>query len=396
MFSQPHRFRVQLIALTLAQLVLNTGVRMVYPFAPELSRGLGVEITAVYRLLTLRSLTGFISPIFGPLSDRVGRKPVIVAAMFLCALACLLVVIWPAYWPLGATLILIALAKVIYNPAVSAYLGDAVPFARRGRAIAVTEVSWAGALLVGAPLVGWLIAGWGWQAPFLGMAILAGGTAVWLSIVLPPTQSTHIRTTRLRDLLGTVRQHPVIWAATAYSSLAMAASEIFFIVYGDWMETSFNLPLTSLGLAAGVVGGAEILGEGAVGAFVDRFGKRFVVVAGLLCTLMYVVIPSTSATLTTALISLFILFLGFEMMVVGVIPLLTELVPGARAMVMSAIVAAGSLGRALGTVVGPILWERGGLPANAGAAAILTVAAVFIIFRWLHAAEPEGRLEIGD
>ena len=56
--------------------------------------------------------------------------------------------------------------------------------------------------------------------------------------------------------------------------------------------------LRALGLAAGVIGGAEIVGEGAVGVFVDRFGKRFVVAAGLLCTLMYAVIPSTSASLT--------------------------------------------------------------------------------------------------
>jgi predicted MFS family arabinose efflux permease len=393
MLNRLYRLRVQLMALTLARLVLNTGIRMVYPFAPALSRGLGVEITAVYRLLTLRSLTGFLSPFFGPLSDRFGRKPVIVAAMLLCMVACLLVVGWPAYWPLGATLILISLAKVIYDPAVAAYLGDAVPFARRGRAIAATEVAWAGALLVGAPLVGWLIARQGWQSPFLWMALLAGGTAVWLAIVLPPTQATNIRTTRLRDLPATMRQHPAIWAAAAYSILIMSASEIFFIVYGNWMEASFNLPLTSLGLAAGVIGGAEIVGEGAVGVFVDRFGKRFVVAAGLLCTLMYVIIPSTSASLTTALISLFVLFLGFEMLVVGVIPLLTELVPGARATVMSAVVAAGSLGRASGTVVGPFLWERGGLAANAGAAALLTAAAVFIIARWLHAAQAEGSLE---
>jgi predicted MFS family arabinose efflux permease len=394
MLDKLYRLRVQLIVLTLARLVLNTGIRMVYPFAPALSRGLGVEITAVYRLLTLRSLTGFLSPLFGPLSDRFGRKPVIVAAMLLCMLACLLAVIWPAYWPLGATLILISLAKVIYDPAIAAYLGDAVPFARRGRAIAVTEVAWAGALLVGAPLVGWLMARQGWQSPFLWMALLAGGTAAWLSIVLPPTQAASIRTTRLRDLPGTLRQYPAIWAASAYSILIMSASEIFFIVYGNWMEASFNLPLTSLGLAAGVIGGAEIIGEGAVGAFVDRFGKRFVVAAGLLCTLMYTIIPSTSSNLTSALLSLFVLFLGFEMLVVGVIPLLTELVPGARATVMSAVVAAGSLGRASGTVVGPFLWERGGLVANAGAAAVLTGAAVFIIARWLHAAQVEGRTEV--
>ena len=391
MLRKPYRLRMQLIVLTLARLVLNTGIRMVYPFAPALSRGLGVEITAVYRLLTLRSLTGFVSPLFGPLSDRFGRKPVIVVSMLLCTLACILVVMWPAYWPLGITLILIALAKVIYDPAVSAYLGDVVPFARRGRAIAVIEFAWAGALLVGAPVVGWLIAQKGWQSPFLWMALLAGGTAVILFVVLPPTQATSIRTTRLRDLPQTVRQHPVIWAAIAYVLLSAAANEIFFIVYGDWMEAGFNLPLTGLGLAAGVVGGAEILGEGAVGLLVDRFGKRFTVAAGLLCVLMYGLIPSTSGTLTTALISLFFLFLGFEMMIVGAIPLLTELVPGARATVMSVVGAASSLGRALGTVIGPFLWKRGGLAMNAGAAAVLTVIAVFIVARWLHVAQPETK-----
>ena len=395
MFSKPYRLRVQLLMLTLARLVLNTGIRMVYPFAPAISRGLGVEVGAVYRLLTLRNLTGFLSPFFGPMSDRFGRKPIIIAAMFLCGLACLLVVIWPAYWPLGATLILISIAKVIYDPALSAYLGDVVPFARRGRAIAVIELAWAGALLIGAPIVGWLIARGGWQSPFLWIAVLAGITAVILLIVLPPTKASNIRTTRLRDLPATIRQHPVIWGGIAYGILSAAANEIFFIVYGDWMEVSFNLPLTGLGLAAGVVGGAEVLGEGAVGAFVDRFGKRFIVGSGLLCVTMYALIPSTSATLTTALVSLFLLFLSFEALVVGVIPLLTELVPSARATVMSIVVAASYLGRAIGTTVGPFLWERGGLRANAWVAAVLTATAVFTIARGLHAGEGE-RLEIGN
>ena len=396
MLNKPYRLRVQLIVLTLARLVLNTGIRMVYPFAPAISRGLGVEVGAIYQLLTLRNLTGFLSPLFGPMSDRFGRKPIIAAAIFLCALACLLVVIWPAYWPLGVTLILISIAKIIYDPALSAYMGDVVPFARRGRAIAVIELAWAGALLVGAPVVGWLIARGGWQSPFLWMAVLAGGSAVILLIVLPATQASNIRTTRLRDLPRTIRQHPVIWGGIAYGILSASANEIFFIVYGDWMEVSFNLPLTGLGLAAGVVGGAEVLGEGAVGAFVDRLGKRFIVVSGLLCVFMYVLIPSTSATLTTALVSLFLLFVSFEAMVVGVIPLLTELVPSARATVMSVVVAASYLGRAIGTTMGPFLWERGGLRANAWTAAILTVTAVFVIARWLQPGQETGDWRLDD
>src|SRR5687767_6612807 len=50
---------LQLVVLTLGRLFLNTGVRMVYPFLPELARGLGVSLPVLSRLITLRAFTGF-------------------------------------------------------------------------------------------------------------------------------------------------------------------------------------------------------------------------------------------------------------------------------------------------------------------------------------------------
>jgi predicted MFS family arabinose efflux permease len=380
----PTQLRVQLAALILARLMMNIGLRMVYPFAPELGRGLGVEVTEVYRLITIRNLAGFLSPFFGPLSERYGRKPIIIAATLLFAASCFLVVRWPAYWALGLTLVLIAIAKIIYDPALQAYLGDSIPYRQRGRAIAISEVAWAGALLVGAPTVGWLIARQGWQAPFLWLGLLALLAAVWLWRVLPPITNQTRRGLKVTEIGGVLRQHPVIWAAIAYSMLVAGGSETFFIVYGDWMETTFSLSLGGLGLTASVVGVAEIFGEGAVGVFVDRFGKRFIVTARLLSALAYSIIPFASQTIALALITLFTLFLFFEMMVVGAVPLLTELVPSARSMVIAAVVAASSLGRAGGTILGPFLWERGGLAANGLVAAALTLVGMGVLVRWLH------------
>ena len=48
-------------------------------------------------------------------------------------------------------------------------------------------------------------------------------------------------------------------AAAVYMILAMGANEILLIVYGRWMESSFNLDLGSLGLATTVIGAAEII-----------------------------------------------------------------------------------------------------------------------------------------
>ena len=81
MEPKPTRLSWQLALIALARLCLNSGLRMVYPFAPAFSRQLGVPVTAVYRLVTIRNLAGFLSPLFGPLSERFGRRVILFGAM---------------------------------------------------------------------------------------------------------------------------------------------------------------------------------------------------------------------------------------------------------------------------------------------------------------------------
>ncbi|MEW5986814.1 MAG: MFS transporter [Chloroflexota bacterium] len=376
---------LQLLVLTLGRLCLNSGLRMVYPFLPELARGLAVPLTAATRLVSLRNFAGFVSPLLSPLSERFGRRPILAGALVLFGLGCFVVALWPAYWPLGFTLILVALAKVTYDPAMQAYLGDHVPYHQRGRAIAVTELSWAGALLVGAPVMGFIIQRQGWSAPFLWLGLAGLAVALWLWRVIPAQTGQRRHGNGLRATLQVLAHHPVIWAAVLYTLLTMIANEMLFIVYGDWMETTFQLSLTSLGLASGVIGGAEILGEITAGWSVDRFGKRpVIVVTGLLNALMYLLIPHTEASLGGALAALFALFLLFEIAVVGSVPLLTELVPGARSVVMSMNIAAAGLGRAAGSWLGPELWLRYGFPTLGLASAAVMAVAILILARWVR------------
>jgi predicted MFS family arabinose efflux permease len=379
------RLLVQLVVLALVRTIVNTGIRMVYPFAPALARGLGVELTAIYDLVTIRNFAGFLSPLFGPLTERFGRRSVMIQALLLFSLSSLLILIWPNYWLMGCALVMIGLSKVIFDPAMQAYVGDTVPYERRGKAFAVTELSWAGALLVGAPAAGVVIQFQGWQAPFLWLALLGGAATVLLGQVLPQRRGRDQGSFNLRSVFQVMRQHPVIWAAAAYTMLAMTANEVFFIVYGDWMESSFDLQLASLGLASGVIGGAEIIGELFAGWSVDRFGKRAVIITtGLLNALMYLVIAFTSSSLLTALVSLFTLFLFFEITVVGAVPLISEIVPDARGAVMATVLAFGALGRSLGDVLGPKIWASGGLAANGLVAATVMVAAVLVLAMWVR------------
>jgi predicted MFS family arabinose efflux permease len=91
------------------------------------------------------------------------------------------------------------------------------------------------------------------------------------------------------------------------------------------------------------------------------------------------------------LLSLFALYLSFEVAVVAMLPLISELVPGARATLMAGIVTAVAAGDALGALIGPWLF-RFGLMANTVASAVLNlVALALLIFLVRIPEEKEGQ-----
>jgi predicted MFS family arabinose efflux permease len=380
------RLLAQLGVMMLARLLINTGIRMVYPFAPTFARGLGVPVEAIYQLVVIRGLAGFLSPLFSPWSEKYGRVPVMAGSMLLFGLGCLVVVIWPTYWALGVTLTIISLVKVIYDPAMLSYVGERVPYAQRGKAISTTELAWAGALLIGGPAVSLIIVRQGWRAPFFWLGVL-GVLAVWMVWRLLPRTFAHSANgaVTLRQTAAVVRQHRVIWAAMVYMTLTMAASETLLVVFGDWMESAFGLSLVALGVSAGLIGLAEAMGEMGTGWAVDRFGKRpIVIIAGLLNALATLLLPFTAGSLALAQVVYFALFLLFEMAVVGSVPLLTEIVPSSRAVVMSAVIAAGALGRVGGAIFGPRLFAEWGFVANGVVAAVMMGTAILILALWVR------------
>ncbi|MFN2136105.1 MAG: MFS transporter [Candidatus Promineifilaceae bacterium] len=375
----------RLVVLAAARLVLNTALRFVYPYAPALARGVGVRREDVYYLITVRNMTGFLSPVFGPLSERFGRRAVLALGMMILAGGSLILVIWPAYWALGVALVATGIAKILYDPAMQAYVGDEVPYNRRGRAIAITEYSWSLALLAGVPILGLVFQRQGWQAPFLwiGIGSLGAAILIWTGINRSrPQQAATIAGTRIVALL---RQERVVVFAVLYIMLFVTANEMLFIVFGGWMEDVFQLSLTSLGIAAAVIGGAELAGETFAGWSVDRYGKRpIIILFGAVTALCYLALPFTSGSLTGALVTLFVLFLSFEITVVGGIPLMTELVPGARAVVMSVILAAMFAGRTLGSFLGPLVWNEFGFEVSGVIWSAIAAVAVVILALRVH------------
>ena len=362
------KLALQLGVATLARLFLNTARRFAYPFAPALSRGLGVPLTAVTSLLAANQVTGVLSPAFGPLGDRWGYRRMMLAGLAMLAAGMLAGGFLPVYSVVLLALFLAGLGKSIFDPALHAYVGQRVPYQRRGLAIGLVEFAWAGSSLVGIPLAGLLIDRLGWRSPFFALGSLGLLSAAVLAALIPGDrrQPQDVEgTTSLRQAWRRLSRERAALGALGFGFLISAANDNLFVVYGAWLEESFGLSIVALGMATLVIGAAELLGEGLTASIADRLGLKRAIMASLaLSALSYVLLPWVGRTLPLALAGLFFLFLTVEFSIVTGFSLFTEILPDARATMMSGIMATTSVGRMIGALAGGPVWLAGGLMAT--------------------------------
>jgi MFS transporter, DHA1 family, inner membrane transport protein len=359
--------RWQLAAFTIIRMIFNTLHRMVYPFLAVFARGLGVDLTTISYALTARSVVGTVGPFAAAVADRRGRRFGMLLGASLFMVGAAVVVFWPSFPGLLLSLVLATLGKYIFDPGMQAYISDRIAYAQRGRTIAITEFGWSLAFVVGVPLMGFLIAKKGWMAPFPLMALLGViivGGLVWML----PKDDLPANPMRSRDNFRLVLTSLPALTGLAVGLLATAANEEVNLVFGVWLEDSFGLKIAALGAASAVIGISEMSAEGLVAAFVDRLGKPRAIALGLAVnSLAALALPWIGRTEVGALLGLFFFYLSFEFTIVSYLPLMTELLPSARATLMAFNVACLSFGRAIGAFLAPHLYGLGFLAVALGA-----------------------------
>jgi predicted MFS family arabinose efflux permease len=332
---------------------------MVYPFLAVLARGVGVDLISMSYALTARSLVGTVGPFAAALADRRGRRFGMLSGIGLFTLGTAVVVFWPTFPALVLSIILSTLGKYIFDPSMQAWLGDRIPYARRGRTIAVTEFGWSLAFILGIPLMGFLIARSGWMAPFPLFVLLGCIIFIALFFLLPKERSSSVVHDPSSNFRLVLTFAPAL-AGLAVGLFASAANEVVNLIFGVWLEDAFGLQIAALGAASAVIGLSELGGEGLVAAFVDRLGKPRAIGLGLAANcLAALALLFLGRTQAGALVGLFFFYITFEFTLVSIIPLMTELLPSARATLMAFNVAALSLGRALGDLLAPRLYGLG-------------------------------------
>ncbi len=376
--------KLQIAMLAAIRTVMTTAHRMIYPFLAVFARGLGVDLTTVSALVANRAIIGALDPFIFPFLEPRGRKFGMLLGLGLFVSAMGIVAIHPALWTMGIALILAMSGRAFFDPSLQAFLGDQVPYERRGTAIALTEFSWSLAFILGIPAMGFLIARLHWSAPFGVLGALGALAFIVIAVTLRDTaKPAH----HADGIFGNMRQiftSPPVLATVFIGMCASMANEVVNLIFGVWLEDSFHLQLAALAGASAIIGLSELGGESLVALLVDRLGKVRATGLGLMVNCVAaLLLPIIGRTPFGAIVGLFFFYISFEFMIVSLIPLLTEVMPAARATTLSVGGAAQSLGRAIGALLAPALYAFG-FPMTTVAAVVINLiglAAVWYVSR---------------
>jgi predicted MFS family arabinose efflux permease len=310
-----------------------------------------------------------------------------IAGMAMLGTGMLAAAFFPIYAVVLVALFLAGLGKSMFDPAVQAWVGSRVPYHRRALMIGIMETSWSASTLIGIPLVAILMQRYGWRSPFLVMGALGCIGALALFFIIPQEPEPVGQKSPPPAYLGVYSRlmaNKTALGVLGYVFFVSAANDNLFVVYGAWLEKSFGLGIVALGLGTSLIGVAELAGEGLTAAVSDRFGLKRALVVGLsLSVLSYFTLPFLDTSLTAAMTGLAILFFIFEFTVVTGLSLCTEILPGARATMMSGFFATAGLGRVCGALMGGVVWQAGGILATGCISGVLTCLGLLCLMRGL-------------
>lgn len=355
-----------ILAIIIGRLVINVTKRFPYPFVSAIGTYFAVPAASIQNVIALSNGTGLLSPVLGTISERYGRKWVMFAMLLMMTVMSFLGAIFSEYGIFVLVMFAFGIGKIIYDPTFHAYLGDVVPFHRRARVIGFAELSWAFSLIIAAPLIGFLLDTSTMQSVFIVLGIMLGVVAIgiWVFVESDAKSKAERMTIKFVSPVTTfkiITQSPPAMFAVLFGVCLTISHEMFFINYGLWMEDSFDLVLTALGTVTIVIAIAEIIGEFIVITIADRVGAKLTSTIGMfVAAVMFAIIPFLEFSLPVALFGIFVMFIGIETAIVASIPIMTEILPDARSVMMSANMGAHSLGRVLGASVGGFVYAASG------------------------------------
>jgi predicted MFS family arabinose efflux permease len=372
------------------------GFGMVIPVMALYAERLGAPDSQIGWLMTGYSAMQFVfTPIWGRLSDRLGRRPLLLLSIVMTAVAFLGYAVAPSFgWLLASRLF--AGAATANIAIAQAYIADVTPPEGRARGMGLIGAAFGLGFILG-PAMGGLLSSVSLAAPGYAAAALAAvnGVAAYFILPEPSERVAAQHRPRFTRLLSEFRKPGLrrLIAIYLFAILAFSGMESTFALLAAHRYQLDQRHVSYVFAFIGVV--VTVVQGGLIGPLTRRFGERALLVAGLLLQALGLASLPYAGGMGGLLLACLPLAFGSGLTT----PALTSLISrSAAADDQGGTLGVGQSAAALGRVAGPIsatsaydrLWY--GAPYLGGALIMLATAAVGSTLR-RPAAAPEGSAE---
>ncbi len=391
--------RPYLILFTLWLLLFSmfSQVMIVSPILLQIGEELDVPVARLGLLITAYALSmGVCALATGPVSDRVGRRRVLLVGSLIMTVALLLHGLAWSFASLLALRALAGLAAGMVSASAVAFVGDYYPPHRRGWANGWTLSGIAVGQIAGVPAGTLLADHFGFRAPFVGCAalMLAVSLMIWRVIPHLDTGSGSERLT----IAGAARGY----AELLRSKTTAAAAMVFFPMFGGitlflsyyptWLRSEHGFSGGDIAVMYLLGGVGNILFGPRAGRLSDRVGRKPVILFACIGLAVLKLLAPLAVDHWTANALFFVVLGCFACRGGPMRSLITELVPShQRGSLVSLTVAFGQTGLALGGALAGPIYIRFGFAACAMSAAATALVAAAAIWRLVPESLPPDK-----
>ncbi len=362
------------------------GFGIVLPILPLWAETFGASpvqiglITASYAVMQL-----LFAPVWGRLSDRYGRRPIILVSLAGSAVSALMI-------GLAGTLVVLFVARVLQGiagasyAAAQAYVADVTTKEERARGMGMIGAAFGLGFILG-PAFGAVFSAVDERLPFFVAAGLAALNWLIAYRRLPESLrpgSTAAPTPRLaamRRALGSRELAPLVWLSFV-ATFAFVGMESTFALFG---ERRFEYDAVEMGLLFTYIGVLAAVGQGLlVGRLVARWGESRILIAGLVGTAVGLAVTALAHDLWLLLVGLLFLAVASGLVFATTTALISLAVDERdQGVILGLNASVGSAARIAGPVVAALLFQHAGIavPLVVGAALFAVCAAAAIRVR---------------